>query len=156
MGIFSKVKNFVTGGSAIISVEVIQPTLTGPFIVRVEATAKADISVRKVWLEVRGQEEIDARVRVSGNTASGGSTSGLQHVKHHSTTEERQYQIGGPIELTTDQSHHWEYEVELPANAQPTYRGASATHQWQIRAGLDVSGNDPDSGWIDFDPAISS
>jgi len=35
MGFFSKMKNFVTGGGAEVTVEAIEPTLDGPFQVKI-------------------------------------------------------------------------------------------------------------------------
>jgi len=152
MGFFSQVKNFITGGGAKVSVSVEQPRLSEPFGVEVQALAESQLDIRRVWVEVRSREFIDARVRVREHDADDGPSHDYQRVREEETLLEQTFDLAGPQTLPEGETVSWSGQVTLPAGAQPNFRGHHAKHIWQIRAGLDVTGNDPDSGWIDLDP----
>ena len=57
----------------------------------------------------------------------------------------------GAQDLKEGETYNWEGVMELPTNSNPTLRGSIIDHTWEIQAGLDMPGNDPDSGWQSFD-----
>ena len=58
--------------------------------------------------------------------------------------------VHGADDLKANTSYDWEAQLELPSESNGTYHGHNARHEWEIFAGLDMSGNDPDSGWVAF------
>ncbi len=50
-------------------------------------------------------------------------------------------------EIQAGQVYNWEGVIELPGNTNPSLSGKLIDHKWEIQAGLDMPGNDPDSGW---------
>ena len=45
----------------------------------------------------------------------------------------------------------WEATFQIPESENPTFDGQMIGHTWELPAGLDVTGNDPDSGWFQFE-----
>lgn len=138
MGFFSDLKNKVTGGAATVRVAVPSARRGQAVQVQVQATAKANAKVNAVYLLVRATESAE----VSANNE--------KHRGSHQSYQNR-IQIAGAQELHEGQTYSWEGQVELPASANPTLRGQIIQHHWEIQAGLDMPGNDPDSGWQSFD-----
>lgn len=63
------------------------------------------------------------------------------------TTYETRIQIAGATKLEQGQTYRWG-QVPIPPQLNPTFTGQMIQHVWEIQAGLDMTGNDPDSGWI--------
>ena len=53
----------------------------------------------------------------------------------------------GPQQIQQGQTYDFEGMIQIPANANPSFRGSMIKHTWEVQAGLDMTGNDPDSGW---------
>jgi hypothetical protein len=66
---------------------------------------------------------------------------------------ENKVTIAGAMEIKEGQTYDFEGIIELPTSCNPSLRGSIINHTWEIQAGLDMTGNDPDSGWQSFDVA---
>jgi len=153
MGIFDKIKsvaNMVTGGGAKVSVEVENPSLKAPFKVNIRATiAGADLKISKVYLWVKSVEKVTARnVEVA---KSGGGTEKQDVQSEEDICQKMEFVVDGAQTLAAKQDYQWSKEIQLPLNATASYYGKNAKHEWLFYAGIDVTGNDPDSGWISVD-----
>src|SRR5262245_40525031 len=134
MGFFSDLKNKVTGGAASVTIQAPQVRRGQAATVAVQATAKANGKVAAVYLIVRGVESCEFKHE--------GEKVSSTHVSY-----ENKITISGPQEIKTGETYNWQGQIELPANAHPSLAGKLIDHKWQIQAGLDMPGNDPDSGW---------
>ncbi|HEY4176961.1 MAG TPA: hypothetical protein VGM90_09030 [Kofleriaceae bacterium] len=134
MGFFKNLKNSITGGAASVHVNVPTARRGQAVPVQITATAKADGKVAAVYLLVRGMES--AEWKDSG-----------QRVANSRTSYETRIQIAGPLDIKEGQTYNFEGQLELPINSSPTFRGQLINHLWEVQAGLDMPGNDPDSGW---------
>lgn len=139
MGFFSDLKNKITGGAATVRVAIPSGRRGQAVPVQVQATAKANAKVNAVYLLVRATES--AAVKNANNENVTGA---------HQSYQTR-IQIAGAQDLVEGQTYSWDGQVELPASANPTLRGAIINHHWEVQAGLDMTGNDPDSGWQSFE-----
>ncbi|GAB4536027.1 MAG: hypothetical protein Tsb0020_51020 [Haliangiales bacterium] len=149
MGLLDKIKsakNFVTGGGAEVAVDV-EPARRGePCRVSVRATVSdAALSVARVYVIVRGEEHIDLLHRDYED-----GHSDTDRVRKNEESFRVEIDVATPGELEAQSSHEWSGEFTLPSDAQPSYHGRYARHIWRVQAGLDVRGNDPDSGWVEF------
>jgi hypothetical protein len=139
MGFFKDLKNKVTGGAATVRVNVPQGKRGQTVPVQIQATAKANGKVSAVYLLVRATE--NAQFKDSNNEKVSGSK----------ISYENRVMIAGAQEIKEGQTYNWEGNVELPQTANPSLRGGIIDHTWEVQAGLDMPGNDPDSGWQSFD-----
>lgn len=146
MGFFSKIKNaknFITGGGAEVQVSVPQASLHQPFPVQVAAQVKdGEMKINKVYLQVRAVERVTVH-KVETET-------GKRDVHETVETCSLQLDVAGAQMLSAAAPGEWQVMVALPHGSLPTFRGRNATHTWQVCAFLDKTGNDPDSGWVDF------
>ena len=141
MGFFSDLKNKVTGGGATVRLQV-QGVRRGTAVpVQVQAQAKANCKVNAVYLLVRGTET--ASWKGENNTT----------VSNSKVSYETKIQIAGACELKEGQTYDWNGQLELPHNVNASLRGSLINHTWEVQAGLDMAGNDPDSGWQQIDVA---
>jgi len=147
MGFLDKIKaakNLVTGGGAKVSLQVGQTSFGQPIPVMVSAqVAGAPVEVAKVYIVVRAVETVNLVVRDQDNRND--------RDRVHETAEmfRQEFPLTGPMSLPANSQHEWQGQVTLPPTALPTYLGKHARHVWSFQAGLDMRGNDPDSGWID-------
>ena len=135
MGFFKDLKNKVTGGGATVRVNAPAARRGQAVPVQVQATAKASGKVSSVYLLVRATES--AEFKNSNN----------EKVQSSKVSFESRVQIAGAQELKEGETYNWDGQLELPVNSNPTLRGGIIGHTWEIQAGLDMAGNDPDSGW---------
>ncbi len=147
MALFSKIKQAVqsvTGGGAKVFLTIATPpSRQQPFHVQVKAlVADSDIKPARVYVALEGIETVRVSTFVDGRN---------QNFSGTATTFQNSFNIAGAQELTAKQEYTWEGDVQIPPNVLPTYRGPNAQHEWRIKAGLDLPGNDPDSGWTTFE-----
>ena len=148
MGLWDKIKqakNFVTGGGADVSMnfDSAEVKLGESFKVTVTAVVKdTPLKMDKAYLKIRARETVEAKDRDHHN---GKSTT--ENVRNSVNTWTHEMSITGAEQLEANESYTWEASVEIPASNNPTYRGRNAWHEYEVFAGLDVPGNDPDSGW---------
>lgn len=147
MGLLDKIKqakNFVTGGGANVTVtpEGAEFDKTQPIKVRITAQIKdADLNASAAYLDIRCREDINLRASVNGKKEN-------INEDHVSYTHKVEVQVSEP--LKGGETYNWETEFSIGDNAQPTFHGTMARNVWEVRGGVDVKGNDPDSGWIEI------
>jgi hypothetical protein len=149
MGFLDKLKSIgrgITGGGASVQLRVGQAALGAPIPVVVTAHIEgAAIKASKIYVAVRAVETVDL---VHRDRDGGGND--RDRVHQTEVTFSQEFVIHGPVELPPNSQHEWRGEVMLPTGAPPSYRGKNARHEWSVLAALDVSGNDPDSGWTEI------
>lgn len=135
MGFLGDLKNKITGGAATVTLQVPSSLRRGAAsTVKVQATAKANGKVAAVYLLVRGTESCE--FKTNGET-----------VRESHISFEHRVTIAGAQEIKAGEVYNWEGQVELPTSTNPSLSGKLIEHRWEIQAGLDMPGNDPDSGW---------
>jgi len=148
MGLWDKIKqakNFVTGGGADVSItfESMEVPVGGSMKIKVTALVKdAPLKMDKAYVKIRARETVQAKDRDHNNGRSTTET-----VRNSVDTWKHEMPISGGQQLEANQSYEWEAEIQIPNGNNPTYRGRNAWHEYEVFAGLDVPGNDPDSGW---------
>lgn len=147
MGFFSNLKNAVTGGAATVRVQAPSAQRGQAVPIQIEAVAKANGQVNAVYVLVRATEsatihESDHVGPSKGETAQG-----------RKVAFETRINVAGAQQIESGQVYRWEGQLSLPATVNPTFRGQMIQHHWEIQAGLDMRGNDPDSGWQPIDVA---
>ena len=149
MGFLDKLKSIgrgITGGGATVSLRVGPAALGAPIPVVVTAQIEgAPIKASKVYVAARAVESVDLVHRDRD-----GGQNDRDRVQQTEITFSQEYVIHGPVELAANSTHEWRGEIVLPANAPPSYRGKMAKHEWSLLAAIDVTGNDPDSGWTEI------
>ncbi|MCR9133157.1 MAG: hypothetical protein NXI08_11300 [bacterium] len=154
MGIFDKVKSFakkLTGGSAKVFVES-DPVLFGsPFEVRIKAEVQDEnIRIDRVYLNVVGTELVKARASDVVRNSDGSTRTRTKTVELSHETFNDEITVKGASNLVANQTYEWKTEITIPNGSLPIYHGFNARHGYYVRAGLDMSGNDPDSGWVEL------
>ena len=147
MGFLDKlksVKNFVTGGGADVHATVPDFFVRGENTpVTIQVKIKDDpIDVSSVYVNVRASETIDMVVEDNDDYGD------LDRVYENSETFSDRFSLRVEKTLDAGQEYEWELEIMIPENASASYSGVYASNDWEIEAGIDVKGNDPDSGWI--------
>lgn len=152
MGLFSKIKNFVTGGAAEVSVVFENRTTdgSGPVRLFVTALAKDDCKIKEVYLHVRGQETYKRRVQHTTTDSDGNVTTTYRDDTHYDVHFDSTLKLAKEVTLNKGDESKWLAEFELPPSAVPTFHGSDCFMKWEVQAGLDMPGNDPDSGWVEF------
>lgn len=150
MGFFSKLVNKVTGGGAKVTITPDNPSLREKFRVTVKAViSDNDLSIQNVYILIRSIEK--ARVKNVHFPATSSHSAVTKDVTGEEEISQAKYLIADAKTLMAGQEYTWEYELQLPAGALPTFTGRNISHEWEIMAGLDAPGNDPDSGWWKFE-----
>ena len=143
MGFFSNLKNAVTGGAAEIQLQC-QGAQRGQVAwVQITAQAKSSGNVSNVYLLIRAIERAEAQ-----DTDWEDGHSHRETVRSTYTSFEHRLQVAGPFQLVEGQHYQWQAQIQLPQNVGPSFQGHIISHEWQLQAGLDMPGNDPDTGWI--------
>ena len=151
MGLWDKLKGAVqavTGGSASVRVSVGEATIGQPFTVHVEATAKADVELSAVYVMVRAKEFADVR-DVEYDHAEGRHH--IEYIEASHQTFNQRYEIASASTLSDGETKTWSGEICIPDSANPSFEGEMISHRWSVMAALDAYGNDPDSGWQQFE-----
>ena len=145
MGFFDKLKSAagaLTGGGAKVTLEVGPATIGEPITVSVSAVAKNKLKVDAVYLLVHSTEKAEfVETEFEDGEWEKEVERGSKQVFN------QRFNIAGAAQLEAGQSYNWEGSFVLPESANPSFYGQIIRHVWQIQAGLDAFGNDPDSGW---------
>ncbi len=153
MGFLNKVKNAVsklTGGGAKVTVFVNGNNIKEPLNITVHAEIKDNpLEVKKVYLWVKSVEKINIPKNSLPQNLREQATYGLTL----STDQfpKKEFTVADAQKLEAKQSYTWSIDIQMDTNSSPSYNGHFANHEWLFYAGLDVKGNDPDSGWQKFD-----
>lgn len=143
MGFFSNLKNAVTGGAAAVEVRLPTAAQRGHSVpVTIQATARSSGKVGAVYVLIRAAESAQIK-----DTDYANGTSRSEVVHGFKVTYEARVPIAGGLELEAGKAYTWEGEVALPAHVNPTFAGQMIGHRWELQAALEMTGNDPDSGW---------
>lgn len=147
MGLLDKLKNAantVSGGAARISLEY-EPKVALPgdtLSVRITATSSgSQVKSGGVFVDLRAIETVRLpAVRVAGTDSSS--------TRNSYTSYEQQFPIAPAFTLAPNETRVFEGQVRLPSNVQPSFEGHYAQHEWSIRGRAEMTGNDPDSGFV--------
>ncbi len=148
MGLLSKIKNTLTGGWADVFIDCDEGKRgeTLHYTVRC-VVGKESIKISRVYIQFEARESIEIpNYRVS-DTSSGSSSSNYEHITASEELLEKELTVADAQELEAGQSYTWEGSVDIPDHLPGTFNGKYAAIEWRILAGLDMTGNDPDSGW---------
>jgi len=151
MGLMDKLKaakSNLTGDWATVRVQTSDAAARGSTLeVTVDVTVKEKpIKIEGIVVEVRCVERIDIpSVQVLDAGTSGKSVTG--RATSEETAFDEEVSAAGPQELGAGASTTATASVRIPAGAPPTFDGRFARYDWEVRARLDMKGNDPDSGW---------
>jgi len=149
MGLFDKLKNAVTGGAAKVYIDVGVVTRGEPFQLTVRAQAEdADVKYDRVYLKVEGVEEAEVPDSDIVRDSDGDTHRRREIARARCTTFELESNMAPGGELQANQTGEWTVQVEIPSTANPEFSGRYARHYYQVFAGMDCFGNDPDSGWV--------
>lgn len=156
MGFFDKlkaVKNAVTGGAAEVELGYEDFSFTEPFKVQVRVTTgDAAVKIDRAYLKIQGTEEVEVPdVDVVYDSEEDETYRRMETVMASNKTVDLDITIAEGQELAPNETFEWETEIELPADLPSIYRGHYCQHTYQMQAGLDCFGNDPDSGWIEIE-----
>lgn len=143
MGLLDKLKgaaHSVSGGAARVSLEY-EPSVALPgdvLSVRITATSTgAPVKSGGVFVDLRAIETVQLPV---GTSQQPGNSS---HVSF-----EQQVPIAPAFTLGANETKVFEGQVRLPTNIQPSFQGYYARHEWSTRGRVEMTGNDPDSGFM--------
>jgi hypothetical protein len=155
MGFLDKLKsvaNAITGGGADVSLESEALTFGRPFSIKVSATVgENDVDAAGVYLKIEGYEEISIPDReVIYPTDNADPNRHRERIRAQGRTFQAEYVAGEAAILKAGNSYDWTVEVTMPEGAPGSFEGLFCRHTVRAKAGIDCSGNDPDSGWIDL------
>jgi hypothetical protein len=158
MGIFDKLKgamNFVTGGGASVTLQVSPDGLLRgqPVPVRVTVSSTGGpVKSSGVFVDVTAGE----RIRVPGSQLPTSHQQPTQPGQMARTPSDlllsresfdQKFPIAPAFELAANETRVFEGAIQLPTHVSGTYSGVWAVHEWRIRGRIEVTGNDPDSGF---------
>jgi len=149
MGLFDKLKsaaNAITGGAATVTLEVGPVTRGEPTEVQVAAMAKSNVKMNGVYLLVRCTEKADFM-----ETEFEDGEGEHEEERGQERVFETKIDVAGPDELQEGEEYSWSAQLNLPSDVNPTFRGKIIENTWEIQAGIDAFGNDPDSGWREIE-----
>lgn len=147
MGLFDKLKsavNVVTGGGANVVLEFQPPVAFPGDYVRVRLTITStgnQLQSKGTFIDLVGVEHIQVPNRAEGNEGA---------ITITRNTFEQEIQVGPAFTLPANGTQQFEGQFQVPLNAQPSYQGRYARHEWQLRGRMEAFGNDPDSGYLPF------
>jgi hypothetical protein len=148
MGIFSALKNAVTGGGAEVSIQAENPGLGCEFQITVSAKIKDnDVTISSVYAKIRAAEKVtfpNYRLLEKHGDKIEEVTRNISHSEHTFTHE---IKLAEAQTLKAGETYQWRGAVTLPTDKFATLQGKNFSHRWEMLGGLDARGNDPDSGW---------
>ncbi len=153
MGFLKKLKGAVskiTGGGAKVTVFVNGNDIRETLNITINAEIKdSPLEVKKVYLWVKSVEKIDIPKNALPQNLREEANFGLTFSNERFPKKE--FIVAEAQILKEKQTYTWTVDIKLNGGATPSYNGHFANHEWLFYAGLDVKGNDPDSGWQKFD-----
>ncbi len=151
MGLLHKILHYVTGGSAEVDVDIENANLDKPFPVKITAEIKDnDLNIDSVYLLFRCQD-----ARLDGYSESGPETDNERILRElnewvFDTVYETRIDISGEGTLKGGEDYSWDTMVDLSECDEKSYDSPGRRVIWEVQAGIDIPGNDPDSGWVEF------
>lgn len=154
MGIFSKILNYVTGGSAKVGIQLDGPRLSGPFRVQISAEVlNDDLNCERVYLLVRCIEKKLDAYKPENEADMTDNEKILQQMAEWDENEiyHSEIEIAPASMIKKGEKCQWVKEINLEGKGKPSLKSPNHQVIWQFQAGLDIPGNDPDSGWMEFE-----
>ncbi len=152
MGFLNKLKGAVsklTGGGAKVTVFVNGNDIKETLNITINAEVKDNpLEVKKVYLWVKSTEKIEIPKDSLPQNLRESANFGL--TLSNDLFPKKEFIVAEAQNLDAKQTYTWNIDIKLDAGAIPSYNGHFANHEWLFYAGLDVKGNDPDSGWQKF------
>lgn len=154
MGFLDKLKGAVqgmTGNAAKVTVEFSPPfAFPGDTVTaRVTATSNGrDVESKGIFIDLRGYEEV--------KLPKGSHANQTDHIDVTKTTVENIQQIAPAFVLAANETKQVEGTFQLPGSLPPSYQGSHATHKTHLRARLEATGNDPDTGYLEYRVGMKS
>jgi hypothetical protein len=152
MGLFDKIKsiaNAVSGGAAKVYVEAREAKLRAPFEVTVRAQSQgSDVKYGRVYLKIQSIEKVEVPDIDVAYEEEGTILRKRETVGTSANLFAQELTVAGSGMIKANESAEWKATVALPDNAAAEFKGKYSEHYYQIFAGLDCVGNDPDSGWV--------
>ncbi len=143
MGIFDKLKkmgNFISGGAAKVELNVPGGFLGTPLIVNVTVKIGENaVEVKSVYLNIQCVEKIKEEVE---------NEDGKEIEENENVIFESKIIVAEGGTFEGGKEYSFLKEIILPESSQATSLDDSREVYWEFMAGLDMKGNDPDSGWI--------
>lgn len=150
MGLFSKIKNTLTGGWADVRCTA-GPGRRGESLdVQVDVHVKADaIDVKDIYVQIECREVVDIpNYHVPGmNRGDSMHNSNRVHVHERNTLWTHKLSAGQGLTLEGGSQNSYQVRFDLPSQWPASWSGRYCRLEWAVLAGLDMKGNDPDSGW---------
>ncbi len=152
MGIFEKLKkatNFIIGSGAKLQIEQLEKNVSEgiiPLKVRCQIS-DSEVNVSNIYLKVRAVERVEVE---DYDFNHGDGNTYRENIYREHETHQQKLIIGKAQTLQANSTHEWNIELPIPESKYGTYKGLNASHDWEVFAGLDTSGNDPDSGWVEI------
>lgn len=150
MGLFSKLMAKATGSWADVSISAGDAQRGRSAALRIDVQVKdTPIVVDRIVVSVRCSEEIRIpRYRLDVHDHDrGAATSSSVDVEHAETLFEEEYIVATNVELAANEHVEYSTSVDLALEAPPSFEGLHARYVWSVHVGLEMPGNDPDSGW---------
>ncbi|MFA6101388.1 MAG: hypothetical protein WCV67_00970 [Victivallaceae bacterium] len=146
MSFFAKLKNTLTGGWAKIVIECDGGPRGDEIQVVIRAFVGAEpINIDRVYLKVRSFEEVEIPNYEFQNMTS--QQLDCINIEHTHDNYVKDYTVDGPQRLDANEEYEWEYSFTIPEECQPSFNGNFARHLWEVYAGLEMPGRDPESSW---------
>lgn len=150
MGLFSTIKNFITGGGVRLSLQIINESyLRKPFEVElIIAVEDQDIEAELIYIDLKYIEEVTVEVR----TRNAQGQHSTETKRNHTVLYEDKILIEKDFVLESGQEYTYVSTVQLPLEAFPSFQGKHAKLLWIMEAFVQKSGNDPNSEVLVFEP----
>ena len=153
MGFLKKLKGAVsklTGGGAKVTVFVNGNDIKETLNISINAEVKDNsLEVKKVYLWIKSVEKIDIPKNSLPQNLREIANFGL--TLSNDRFPKKEFIVTEAQKLEAKKTYTWNIDIKLDDEAIPSYKGHFANHEWLFYAGIDVKGNDPDSGWQKFD-----
>lgn len=109
-----------------------------PYKIRVDA--KGELKAKRILIRLRGLETCELDIEVNkideDGVYHGDTRTERKTFTNHSIEEE--IEVHGKLEMNEGESETYTGEVTVPEDAQPTYFGPLAKHEWSIEADVDI------------------
>ena len=154
MGIFNKLINYMTGFSAEVGVEIDNANLKAPFPVGIKAKVlQDDLNMEKVYMHIRCREEKLADFHIKSKEPETDNEKILREMQEwdKNTIYKKVIEVAPKGVLKSGKSYDWTVSVDITDASKPSRKEENHVIRWEVWAGIDVPGNDPDSGWIEFE-----
>jgi hypothetical protein len=148
VGLFDKIKNKLTGDWADVTVDVASAARGGTMQATATVAVKEQaISIEGIVVELQCVEQIDIPNAHVHSSFGSTSNSGTGRATSSEALFDVEVKAAPAQELAAGATLTAAATIDIPSTAPPTFQGRYARYEWQVRARVEMGGNDPDSGW---------